>query len=119
VGNPGHPEVIDACLQVIAASKRQGKLCAVGGLADARQIQQLLAAGAAPLVFAAIDTDLLSAGLGTWFEPPERALDRAPPGIIDPRSWAYWNSKMGRYPAPPLPKRRFGEGDSAIVPGVT
>jgi hypothetical protein len=22
---------------------------------------------------------------------------------------------MGRYPAPPLPKRRFGEGDSAIV----
>jgi hypothetical protein len=37
------------------------------------------------------------------------ALDRAPPGIIDPRSWAYWNAKMGRYPAPPLPKRRFAE----------
>jgi hypothetical protein len=37
------------------------------------------------------------------------ALDRAPPGIIDPRSWAYWNSKMGRYPAPPLPVRRFGD----------
>jgi hypothetical protein len=55
--------VIDACLQVIAASKRQGKLCAVGGLADIKQIQQLIAAGAAPLVFAAIDTDLLSAGL--------------------------------------------------------
>jgi hypothetical protein len=36
------------------------------------------------------------------------ALDRAPPGIIDPRSWAYWNSKMGRYPAPPMPTRRFG-----------
>jgi hypothetical protein len=36
------------------------------------------------------------------------ALDCAPPGIIDPRSWAYWNSKMGRYPAPPLPQRRFG-----------
>ena len=35
-------------------------------------------------------------------------LDHAPPGIIDPRSWAYWNLKMGRYPAPPLPKRRFG-----------
>ena len=26
------------------------------------------------------------------------ALDRAPAGIIDPRSWAYWNSKMGRPP---------------------
>ena len=36
------------------------------------------------------------------------ALDKAPPGIIDPRSWAYWNSKMGRYPPPPLPKRQFG-----------
>jgi hypothetical protein len=36
------------------------------------------------------------------------ALDQAPPGIIDPRSWAYWNSKMGRYPAPPLPKRQLG-----------
>ena len=36
------------------------------------------------------------------------ALDRAPRGIIDPRSWAYWNSVMGRYPTPPLPKRRLG-----------
>jgi hypothetical protein len=36
------------------------------------------------------------------------ALDKAPPGIIDGRSWAYWNSKMGRYPAPPLPKRQLG-----------
>lgn len=47
------------------------------------------------------------------------ALDRAPPGIIDPRSWAYWNSKMGRYPPPPRPVRRFanfagtGQVDSA------
>src|ERR1700728_1271483 len=36
------------------------------------------------------------------------ALDHVPAGIIDPRSWAYWNSKLGRYPAPPLPVRRFG-----------
>ena len=35
------------------------------------------------------------------------ALDEAPPGVIDPRSWAYWNLRMGRYPPPPLPKRRF------------
>jgi len=33
------------------------------------------------------------------------ALDHAPAGIIDERSWAYWNSKLGRFPAPPLPKR--------------
>lgn len=36
------------------------------------------------------------------------ALDNAPPGIIDSRSWAYWNLKMGRYPPPPLPRRTFG-----------
>ena len=36
------------------------------------------------------------------------ALDHAPPGIIDPRSWAYWNAKLGRYPAPRLPRRGFG-----------
>jgi hypothetical protein len=38
------------------------------------------------------------------------ALQKAPAGIIDPRSWAYWNSKMGRWPAPPLPVRRFPQG---------
>ncbi|WP_130472680.1 hypothetical protein [Candidatus Magnetaquicoccus inordinatus] len=36
------------------------------------------------------------------------ALDHAPAGIIDPRSWAYWNAKMGRYPVPPMPMRRLG-----------
>lgn len=37
----------------------------------------------------------------------KEALDNAPPGIIDARSWAYWNAKVGRYPAPPLPTRTF------------
>jgi len=32
-------------------------------------------------------------------------LDQAPPGIFDPRSWAYWHLKCGRVPAPPLPVR--------------
>ncbi|MGC2395418.1 MAG: hypothetical protein WA579_05410 [Rhodomicrobium sp.] len=35
------------------------------------------------------------------------ALDRAPPGIIDARSWAYWNLRAGRYPPPPMPKRQL------------
>lgn len=35
------------------------------------------------------------------------ALDNAPPGIIDARSWAYWNSVYGRYPAPPMPVRHL------------
>jgi hypothetical protein len=33
------------------------------------------------------------------------ALDHAPPGIMDERSWAYWNVVTGRYPAPPMPRR--------------
>jgi len=33
-------------------------------------------------------------------------LDRAPAGIFDPRSWAYWNLKCGRVPAPTLPVRQ-------------
>ena len=36
------------------------------------------------------------------------ALANAPAGIIDPRSWAYWNARIGRYPTPPMPSRRFG-----------
>jgi hypothetical protein len=37
------------------------------------------------------------------------ALDHAPPGIIDERSWSYWNTVVGRYPAPPMPRR--------VIPG--
>lgn len=35
------------------------------------------------------------------------ALDNAPAGIMDARSWAYWNAMADRYPAPPMPRRRF------------
>ena len=40
------------------------------------------------------------------------ALSNAPPGIFDPRSWAYWNLKLGRYPAPPMPMRAVGTSAS-------
>jgi hypothetical protein len=33
------------------------------------------------------------------------AIEKAPPGIFDPRSWAYWNVKLGRCPTPPMPER--------------
>ncbi|MDP2605608.1 MAG: hypothetical protein Q8S00_23950 [Deltaproteobacteria bacterium] len=33
-------------------------------------------------------------------------LDHAPAGVFDPRSWAYWNLKYGRVPAPALPVRQ-------------
>ena len=33
------------------------------------------------------------------------ALEQAPPGIMDERSWAYWNVMTGRDPIPPMPQR--------------
>jgi hypothetical protein len=42
-----------------------------------------------------------------------QALDAAPPGIIDPRSWAYWNLRMGRFPPPPMPRRTFDDSRTA------
>ncbi len=35
------------------------------------------------------------------------ALDKAPPGIFDERSWAYWNIRADRYPPPSMPARTF------------
>ena len=35
------------------------------------------------------------------------ALANAPPGVIDPRSWAYWHVVLGQHPAPPMPEREF------------
>ncbi len=40
------------------------------------------------------------------------ALEQAPPGIIDPRSWAYWNTMTGRDPIPPLPRRHIPDSQS-------
>ena len=35
------------------------------------------------------------------------ALEVAPPGVFDERSWAYWNLVCGRRPAPPMPQRSY------------
>ena len=42
------------------------------------------------------------------------ALDQAPPGIFDARSWTYWNLMAGRSPPPPMPRRSFGRIPDAI-----
>jgi hypothetical protein len=33
------------------------------------------------------------------------ALEHAPPGIFDERSWNYWHLVTGRHPPPPMPVR--------------
>ncbi len=44
------------------------------------------------------------------------ALENAPPGVFDPRSWAYWNLVCGREPVPPMPKRRIPGVDPDHIP---
>ena len=34
-------------------------------------------------------------------------LDNVAPGIMDPRSWSYWNLMLNRYPPPPMPVRQL------------
>jgi 2-keto-3-deoxy-L-rhamnonate aldolase RhmA len=63
VGNLRHPDVLLACKRVIAAAHGQGKLAVAGGSSDPELCLELLNAGAAPIIFAAIDTDVLSAGI--------------------------------------------------------
>jgi 2-keto-3-deoxy-L-rhamnonate aldolase RhmA len=58
-----HADLLDACKRVIAAAQHRGKLAVVGGSSDPALFVEFLNAGAVPLVFAAIDTDVLAAGL--------------------------------------------------------
>ena len=58
-----HADMFDACKRVIAAAHNHGKLAVVGGTSDPALFVELLNAGAVPVVFAAIDTDVLATGL--------------------------------------------------------
>ena len=51
--------------------------------------------------------DLITAEKYFTREDFRRALENAPPGVFDARSWAYWNTVFGRLPLPPMPKRKF------------
>jgi len=48
-----------------------------------------------------------------------KALELAPPGILDARSWSYWNLLLGRTPVPPMPVRNFKlEQGNLTKPGL-
>jgi hypothetical protein len=49
--------------------------------------------------------DLAAVRLVVGLDAFRIALDAAPAGIFDARSWAYWNLRCGRQPAPPMPAR--------------
>lgn len=40
------------------------------------------------------------------------ALEHAPPGIFDARSWHYWNLKLGRNPVPSMPERKLAASET-------
>ena len=62
-----------------------------------RLLQQVMAIGLPAHVAEARDH---------WTEAEFRvALHNAPPGVFDPRSWAYWHTVLNLLPVPPLPKR--------------
>jgi 4-hydroxy-2-oxoheptanedioate aldolase len=63
LGEMAHESMRVACRRVAGAASRHGKVAVVGGVADGTHYQSLLNDGFSPLVFAAIDTDLLAAGL--------------------------------------------------------
>ncbi len=42
------------------------------------------------------------------------ALDQAPAGVFDARSWAYWQAVRWRIPPPPLPTRLIPDRSSAL-----
>jgi hypothetical protein len=39
----------------------------------------------------------------------KEALDHIPPGIIDSKSWVYWNIVTGHSAVPPMPERNVKE----------
>lgn len=73
-GESSHPEVVAACRHVIAAARRHGKVVIVGGMPDCAALDELRAEGAAPFVFAGIDTDLFLTAMRQRVEQAHAAL---------------------------------------------
>lgn len=61
--------------------------------------------------------DIVTAEKYFTAEEFRRALENAPPGVFDGRSWAYWNTVFGRVPVPPMPKRKYLEETKAGTQG--
>src|SRR5260221_8106367 len=63
VGDLRHPDMIVACKRVIAAARRHGKLAVAGGTPQPALCVGLVNSGTSPIIFAAIETDVLAVGL--------------------------------------------------------
>ncbi|KWF06424.1 HpcH/HpaI aldolase family protein [Burkholderia pseudomultivorans] len=72
-GEPSHPEVVAACRRVVEAAARHRKIAIVGGMPEGDALDSLRRAGAAPFVFAGIDSDLFLAALRERADAARRA----------------------------------------------
>lgn len=95
------PETLDAARQIIWFEEPEE------ALADPIRFMAYAMTYAAPKAMQVIRGYVSDDGI-------RQALDVAPPGIIDPRSWAYWKLRVGRCP-PSLPQRTFGEPSLALT----
>lgn len=77
MGFPGElrrQEVLQACQTVADAANDHGKIAIIGGVRDERDFAIMMEMGFAPLVFAAIDTDLVAQGAAECCAAWRRAL---------------------------------------------
>jgi 2-keto-3-deoxy-L-rhamnonate aldolase RhmA len=75
LGSPGDfhsRQFRDAIAQVAAASRRHGKICVVGGVADLKIIEELLPVGVAPMMMTGSDIELLFSAARLRIEALER-----------------------------------------------
>jgi 4-hydroxy-2-oxoheptanedioate aldolase len=75
LGRPGElscRELLDACRHVIAAARRNGKIAVIGGMPEGEVLDSLLADGAAPFLFAGMDSDLFLSALRQRIDSSKR-----------------------------------------------
>ena len=58
------------------------------------------------MTYGALD-DVLAVKKAMGMEAFSEALDKAPSGIMDRKSWVYWHLVTGKSPAPPIPTRKI------------
>jgi hypothetical protein len=46
------------------------------------------------------------------------ALEQAPAGVFTAEAWIRWHERLGMFPIPPLPRRRFPDGKFGPEPGT-
>jgi hypothetical protein len=46
-----------------------------------------------------------------------KVLEDAPAGVFTAEAWKGWHARLGMFPVPPMPRRRFPDGSLGPEPG--